>query len=116
MGVVDRLRRKRIGPDETKADVWIQEGDDDQIICRRILLNTLRAKGAVLAEKMFALQPYQYGFCREEVLAAAKHWNVIEEEREGHTWWRKPDVLTCLPTWNYRPDRPRVSGKKAAHA
>ena len=97
-----------------KRTYGFKNDDDDQIICRRILLNTLRVKGAVMAEKMVAAAAAQYGFCRDEVLAAARHWNVIEEDRDGQVWWRKPEVLTCLPTWNYRPDRPRALAGSAA--
>jgi hypothetical protein len=91
-----------------KRTYGFKNTDDDEIICRRILLNTLKVKGPVMAERMFAAAAAQYGFCREQVLAAARYWNVIEEDRDGQVWWCKPDVLTCLPTWNYRPDRPRA--------
>jgi hypothetical protein len=71
------------------------------------LCHSRRAKGAVMAERMIAAAAKQYGFAREDVLAAAGHWNLIEEQRDGTVWWRKPEVLTCLPNWNYRPDGPR---------
>jgi hypothetical protein len=62
-------------------------------------------RGPVVAERIVASAARDYGFCREEVIAAARWWNVVEEERDGQRWWRKPEVLAVLPKWNY--SRPR---------
>jgi len=74
--------------------------DDEQLILRRILLNTLM-RGPVKVESIVASAARDYGFCREDVVGAARWWNVIEEERGGQSWWRKPDVLAVIPKWNY---------------
>jgi hypothetical protein len=79
--------------------------DDEQIILRRILLNTLM-RGPVRVESIVASAARDYGFRREDVVGAARWWNVIEEERGGQRYWRKPDVLAVIPRWNYsRPQR-----------
>jgi len=79
---------------------------DEQIILRRILLNTLM-RGPVMVERVVSSAARDYGFCRDEVWEAARWWNVVVEERDGQRWWRKPDVLAVVPKWNYsrRADR-----------
>jgi hypothetical protein len=74
--------------------------DDEQIILRRILLNTLM-RGPVRVESIVTSAERDYGFCREDVVGAARWWNCLEEERDGQRWWRKPDVLVVIPKWNY---------------
>ena len=74
--------------------------DDEQIILRRILLNTLM-RGPVRVESIVASAERDYGFSRDEVVAAARWWNCLEEERNGQRWWRKPEVLAVLPKWNH---------------
>jgi hypothetical protein len=89
-----------------KRKFGFRNHDDEQIILRRILLNTLM-RGPMVVEKIVASAAREYGFCREEVFEAARWWNVIEEVRDGQRFWRKPDVLAVLPKWNYsgRADR-----------
>jgi hypothetical protein len=89
-----------------KRKFGFRNEDDDRIICRRILLNTLM-RGPVMVERIIGSAARDYGFCREDLLAAARWWNVIEEGRDGGRWWRKPNVLAVLPKWNYgrRADR-----------
>jgi hypothetical protein len=92
---------------KSKRSLGFANQDDDQIICRRILLNTLK-RGPVMVERIVASAARDFGFTRAEVVAAARWWNVIEETRDGQTWWRKPDVLTLLPKWTYRPRERRL--------
>jgi hypothetical protein len=83
--------------------------DDEQIILRRILLNTLM-RGPVRVESIVASAARDYGFSRDEVVAAARWWNCLEEERDGQRWWRKPEVLAVIPNWNYsRPQRRQLA-------
>jgi hypothetical protein len=70
-----------------KRKFGFRNEDDERIILRRILLNTLM-RGPVVAERIIASAARDYGFCREEVIAAAWWWNVIEEECDGQSWWR----------------------------
>jgi hypothetical protein len=73
--------------------------DDEQLILRRILLNTLM-RGPARVESIVASAAH-YGFSRDEVVGAARWWNVTEDDRDGQRWWRKPDVLALIPKWNY---------------
>ena len=95
-----------------KRKLGFRNDDDEQIICGRILLNTLM-RGPVVVERIVASAARDYGFCREDVLRAARWWNVIEEDRDGQRWWRKPDVLAVLPKWNYSRRADRVSAAVA---
>ena len=93
-----------------KRKFGFRNEDDDRIICRRILLNTL-IRGPVLLERVVASAARDYGFCRDDLFGAARWWNVVEEECDGQRWWRKPDVLAVLPKWNYsrKADRTAVA-------
>ena len=97
-----------------KKKYGFRPDDDDHLILRRIILNTLCKRGAQPAEFFIAASARNFGFDREEVLEAAAWWNVIVEDRGGVIWWRKPDVLAVLPKWDYRP-APH-SDKKAMQA
>ena len=80
--------------------------EDSQIICRRALLNTL-LRGPIMAERIVSSGERDFGFRREDVFAAARWFNVIEEWQDGQRIWRIPEVLAVLPKWNYsrRADR-----------
>ena len=70
-------------------------------------------RGPVMVERIVASAARDYGFCREDLLEAGHWWNVIEEERDGQCWWRKPDVLTVLPKWNYHRKADRAASAVA---
>jgi hypothetical protein len=83
------MKRRRFNPN-----------DDETIICRRALLNTVAA-GPSPVEQTIALAGQQFGLTRSEVLMAARYWNLTTEERDGVLYWIKPDVLAAFPKWNY---------------
>jgi hypothetical protein len=68
---------------ESKAQAWLQLWDDDTIICRRLILNTLVQEGPCPVELLITEANKQCGFSRAEVLEAARHWNFTTEERDG---------------------------------
>jgi hypothetical protein len=77
------------------------EGDSPQIVLRRILLNTLTQR-LVPVERFVASAIREFGFTREDVLAAARWWNCEEEIHEGEVCWRKPAVLVAARKWKYQ--------------
>jgi hypothetical protein len=54
---------------KSKRTFGFANQDDDQIICRRMLLNTLK-RGPVMVERIVASAIRDYGFTREQVLAS----------------------------------------------
>jgi hypothetical protein len=66
----------------------------------------------VAVESIVASAERDFGFRREDVFAAARWFNVVEECRDGQRIWRKPDVLDVLPKWNYsrKTDRAAAVG------
>jgi hypothetical protein len=109
------MARKETLKMKAKRKFGFAAADDERIICRRILLNTLD-RGPVNVESIVRDAERTFGFGRELVVAAAKYWNVTEEMRDGKLFWRKPDVLTRLPShWNYRRDR-SAEGRDAVEA
>jgi hypothetical protein len=84
-----------------------------RIICRRALLNTL-IRGPVVVERIVASAERDFGFRREDVVAAARWFNVMEEWQGGQRIWRKPDVLAVLPKWNYSRQSDRAAAAVAS--
>jgi hypothetical protein len=77
------------------------EGDSPQIVLRPILLNTLTQR-LVPVERFVASAIREFGFTREDVLAAARWWNCEDEMHEGEVCWRKPALLVAARKWNYQ--------------
>lgn len=79
---------------------------------RRMLLNSLM-QYPLPAEEVIRNAVEKMGLTREDVLAAARWWNVTEENRDGEVFWHKPDVLVLLPSCpqNFLP-RPSSAGPR----
>jgi hypothetical protein len=88
-----RMKRKR--------QFGFNPDDDETIICRRVLLNTLK-DGPAPIEWAITEANKQFGFTRAEVLEAARHWNFTTEELDGSLYWVKPACLVPLRNWDYR--------------
>jgi hypothetical protein len=85
-----------------KRHFGFKADDDEQLICRRILLNTLTHKGgSAPVEKTVAAANKQFGFSSDEVWEAAEYWNLTTEERDGVLYWCKPNCLVALKQWSY---------------
>jgi hypothetical protein len=95
-----------------KRKFGFRNEDDEQIICRRILLNTLM-RGPVMVERIVGSAARDFGFRREDLFDAARWWNLVQEDRDGQRWWRKPDVLAVLPKWNYSRKADRAAAAVA---
>jgi hypothetical protein len=76
--------------------------DDDRLIARRALLMTLIKLGPQPMETLIAAANRKCGFSPEDVLEAARWWNLHQEDRDGVIYWSKPEVLAILPKWNYQ--------------
>jgi hypothetical protein len=99
-----------------KYKLGFSSGDDDHIICRRILLNTVSKVGAVAVETVVRSAETKFGFPPEMVEATARWFNLIEEMRDGRRYWRKPDVLIQAKNWSYSRRRRRYTVEEPAVA
>ena len=94
------------------AKIKISRESDPWILCRRGLLNTLML-GPASKEGLICSAVYEFGFTRQQVIAAARWLNVMEEVRDGMVYWIKPDVLVPIPRWCFRTPRHRCSTSAA---
>ena len=54
-----------------------------------------------------------WGFTRAQVMAAAKWWNLTEEEVDGEPCWRMPDCITAI-WWRRKIVAPPTVSKRRA--
>lgn len=83
----------------------LNDGDNPEIVCRRLLLNTLTRHGRYSVELMVTAFKRHYGIERDVVMASARWFNCTTEMRDGKAYWRKHKVLVSSRRWYFQDPR-----------